>query len=129
MKRMLILAAIFCGSSVAGLLLAGLVVPGVGVGVQGFIVAVVVFTLAQSLLTPLVTKLAAKFSPPLVGGVGLISTALALLVATSFSGGLVINGVGAWVLATLVVWVVTALGSWLLPLWLLKKGVKKARQN
>ncbi|MFT4108558.1 hypothetical protein [Propionicimonas sp.] len=129
MKRLLILAAIFCGSSVVGLLLAGLLVPGVGVGVQGFIVAVVVFTIAQSLLTPIVTKLATKFSPPLVGGVGLISTALALVIASSFSGGLVINGASAWVPATLVVWAVTALGCWLLPLWLLKKGVKKARQR
>nr|WP_300151503.1 phage holin family protein [Propionicimonas sp.] len=127
MSRMLILAAIFCGSSVVGLLVAGLLVPGIGVGVQGFIVAVLVFTVAQSLLTPLVTKLASKFSPPLVGGVGLISTGVALAIASSFAGGLTIDGPLAWTLGTLVVWLVTALGSWLLPLWLLKKTVKAKR--
>jgi hypothetical protein len=124
---MLILAAIFCGSSVVGLLAAGLLVPGIGVGVQGFIVAVLVFTVAQSLLTPLVTKLASKFSPPLVGGVGLISTGVALVIASSFAGGLTIQGPLAWTLGTLVVWLVTALGSWLLPMWLLKKTVRAER--
>jgi hypothetical protein len=124
---MLILAAIFCGSSVVGLLAAGLLVPGIGVGVQGFIVAVLVFTIAQSLLTPLVTKLASKFSPPLVGGVGLISTGVALAIASSFAGGLTIQGPLAWTLGTLVVWLVTALGSWLLPMWLLKKTVRAKR--
>ncbi len=127
MSRMLILAAIFCGSSVVGLLAAGLLVPGIGVGVQGFIVAVLVFTIAQSLLTPLVTKLASKFSPPLVGGVGLISTGVALAIASSFAGGLTIQGPLAWTLGTLVVWLVTALGSWLLPMWLLKKTVRAKR--
>lgn len=127
MRKILILAAIFFGSSVVGLLLAGLLVPGIGVGIGGFIVAVGVFTLAQSLLTPLTTKLAAKFSPPLVGGVGLLSTGLALAIASSFEGGITLQGPTAWVLGTLVVWLVTALGSWLLPLWLLKKTVKKVR--
>ena len=127
MRKILILAAIFFGSSVVGLLLAGLLVPGIGVGIGGFIVAVAVFTLAQSLLTPLTTKLAAKFSPPLVGGVGLLSTGLALAIASSFEGGITLQGPTDWVLGTLVVWLVTALGSWLLPLWLLKKTVKKVR--
>ena len=99
MRKILILAAIFFGSSVVGLLLAGLLVPGIGVGIGGFIVAVAVFTLAQSLLTPLTTRLAAKFSPPLVGGVGLLSTGLALAIASSFEGGITLQGPTAWVLA------------------------------
>jgi hypothetical protein len=126
---MLILVAIFFGSSILGLLVAGLLVPGVGVSLQGFLVAVGVFTIAQSLLTPLVTKLAHKFSPPLVGGVGLLSTGVALGIASSFPGGLSVQTPAAWVLATLVVWLVTALGSWLLPLWLLKKTVKNVRSR
>lgn len=129
MRRMLILAAIFCGSSVVGLLAASLFVPGVGIShFGGFVVAVVLFTVLQSLLTPLVTRLARKFSPPLVGGAGLITTGLALWIASSFSGGLSLPTVPDWALATLVVWLVTALGSWLLPLWLLKKTVKNARR-
>lgn len=127
MRRLLILAAIFCGSSVVGLLVAGWLVPGLAIGIGGLVVAVVVFTLAQSLLTPLVTRLAAKFSPPLVGGAGLISTGIALAIAHSFEGGIMFEGPMAWVLGTLVVWLITALGAWLLPLWLLKKTVRTAR--
>ena len=124
---MLILGAIFFGSSILALVVAAMVVPGVGMGLPGLLVAVVVFTLVQSLLAPVVTKLAQKFSPPLVGGVGLISTGLALLIASSFEGGITIATPVAWVLATLAVWLITALGSWLLPLWLLKKKVSNRR--
>lgn len=127
MRRMLILGAIFLGSAAVGLVAAGLLVPGVSVGVAGFLVAAAVFTLLQSLLTPVVTKLANKFSPPLVGGVGLISTGLALLIASSFAGGITIATPVAWVLATLLLWLITALGGWLLPMWLLKKKVAARR--
>jgi hypothetical protein len=127
MRKLLILAAIFFGSAVVGLLVAGLFVPGMGVSLSGFVVAVGVFTLAQSLLTPLVTRIAQRFSPPLVGGVGVLSSGVALWIASSMQGGITLQTPMAWILATLVVWLVTALGSWLLPLWLLKKTVRKVR--
>ena len=129
MRKLLILAAIFFGSAVVGLLVAGLLVPGMTVGMSGFIVAVVVFTVAQSVLTPLVTSVARRFSPPLVGGVGVLSTGLALWIASSLEGGIAFASSTGWLLATLIVWLVTALGSWLLPLWLLKKTVRKVRAN
>ena len=97
MRKLLILAAIFFGSAVVGLLLAGLVVPGMGVGPSGFIVAVVVFTLAQSLLTPLVTRIARRFSPPLVGGVGVLSSGVALAIASSMQGGITLQSPTAWI--------------------------------
>jgi hypothetical protein len=127
MRKLLILAAIFFGSAVVGLLLAGLLVPGMGVGLTGFIVAVVVFTVAQSILTPLVTGIARRFSPPLVGGVGVLSTGVSLWIASSMQGGITFSSSTGWLLATLVVWLVTALGSWLLPMWLLKKTVRKVK--
>lgn len=123
MRRMLILTAIFFGSAIVGLLVASWLVSDMRVGIGGFVVAVVAFTLAQSLLTPLITRLAAKFSPPLVGGVGLISTGLALWLSSLFDGGIHFVTAAGWIAATLVVWLVTALGGWLLPLWLLKKKV------
>jgi hypothetical protein len=39
----------------------------------------------------------------------LVSTALALLVTDWISGGLSIDGIGTWLLAALLVWVVTAI--------------------
>ena len=126
MIRMLIRGGIFFGLAVVGLLLAGLV-PGVRLQLGGFLVAVLVFTLAQSLITPLAMRLSRQAGQALIGGMGLISTGLALVVASLFEGGITFEGAGAWLGATLVVWLVTAIGGWLLPLWLLKDKVSQAK--
>ncbi|MFK4790340.1 hypothetical protein [Microbacterium sp. ZW T5_56] len=120
MVRFLIRAGIFLGTAAIALLLIALLVPGAKLSVAGFIVAVVVFAVAQSLLAPLADKLTREHAPALIGGVGLVSTFVALLIASLFPGGLVITGIGSWVLATVIGWVVTALGSWLLPKVFLK---------
>jgi len=46
---------------------------------------------------------------------------LALLLAHWIGDGLQLDGLLTWVLATLIVWLVTALGTWLLPLVLLRR--------
>lgn len=120
MVRFLIRAGIFLGTAALALLLIALLVPGAKLSVAGFIVAVVVFAVAQSLLAPLADKLTREHAPALIGGVGLVSTFVALLIASLFPGGLVITGIGSWVLATVIGWVVTALGAWLLPKVFLK---------
>lgn len=95
------------------LLVAAWVIPGFTLRPAGFFIAVGVFTLAQAVLGPFVFNLARKYASALLGGVGLVSTFLALWVATLFSGGVEIAGV-AWVLAPLVVWIITALGGWII---------------
>lgn len=127
MIRFLIRAAIFLVTAAVGLLVAGWLVPGVRLEWGGFLVAAIVFAIAQSILSPFVFNIARKYASALLGGIGLVSTFLALLVASLFPGGIHIDGVTAWVLATLVVWIVTALGGWLLPILFLKKRVVTAR--
>jgi hypothetical protein len=123
MKRALILAGIFCGSSALGLLLAALILSdrGFHLALAGFLVTVAVFMVAQGFFDWLLTRIWKKSASPLLGGVGLISTALALVVASLIPGGVTVADPVAWVLASLVVWLVSALGIWLLPIWLLKK--------
>ena len=129
MIRMLIRGGIFFGTAVVGLLLAALV-PGVQLRLGGFLVAVLVFTVAQSLITPVAMRLGRKTEQALIGGLGLISTGLALIVASLFEGGIsFVGGFLPWLGATLVVWLVTALGGWLLPIWLLKDKVSQARSR
>lgn len=123
MTRMLIRAVIFLGTAALGLLVAAAGVPGVRLSVSGFLIAVAVFALAQSILAPFIFNVARKYAPAMLGGIGLVSTFVALLIATWFPEGLRISGVSSWISATLVVWIVTALGAWLLPLVLLKKRV------
>ena len=127
MVRFLIRAAIFLGTAALGLLIAWWLLPGFDIDWAGFLVAMVVFAIAQSLLSPLITKLATRHAPEVLGGVGLVSTFLALLLATVIANGLRIDGLLTWVLATLIVWLVTALGTWLLSVALLKRRVRARR--
>lgn len=94
----------------------------------GFLVAVAVFTAAQAILAPFVFNLARKYASAVLGGIGLVSTFLALWVATLFSGGVVVHGLG-WVLAPLLLWIVTALGSWIVVGVVLKRYLEKREKQ
>lgn len=107
--------AIFFGSSAIGILVAALTVPRFHLTFLGFIAAVIVFTVAQAIISPLLSFFVEKYASTLTGMVGLISTFLSLWIATLFAGGLRIEGVLAWVLSTLVVWIVTLFATILLP--------------
>jgi hypothetical protein len=118
--RFLLRVAIFLGSSAIGLLVAGWLVPGVSLSVLGFITAVVVFTVAQGILSPFFLKMASRYASAFLGGIGLVSTFAALLLASLFSNGLSIRGIGSWIAATVLVWLVTALATVVLPVLVLK---------
>ena len=120
---MLLRLAVFLGSSAIGLLIAAWLIKGVSVSVYGFIVAVVVFSVAQAMLSPFIAKMAKRYASAFLGGIGLVSTLVALLLASLFSNGLRISGLGAWIGATVVVWLVSALATMLLPMLLIKKKV------
>jgi superfamily IV 4 TMS phage holin len=121
MVRLLLRAAVFLGSSAIGLLVAAWLVPGVSVSVVGFITAVVIFTIAQAILSPFIFKMASRYASAFLGGIGLVSTLVALILAAVLSHGLSIRGIGSWLAATLVVWLVTALATLLLPLLIVRK--------
>lgn len=127
MVRFMIRAAIFLGTAALGLLICWWLLPEFHINWAGFVVATLIFAIAQSILSPITAKLAARHAPAILGGVGLFSTFLALLLATVIANGLRIDGLLTWVLATLIVWLVTALGAWLLPLIFLKRRVGERR--
>jgi hypothetical protein len=119
--RFLLRVAVFLGSSAIGLLVAAWLVPGVSLSTWGFITAVVIFTVAQAILSPFFLKMASRYASAFIGGIGLVSTLAALLLASVFTHGLSIRGIGSWVAATVVVWLVTALATLLLPMLVLKQ--------
>ena len=121
MIRFLIRLAIYIATVTLALLVASWILPGFELSLSGFIVAVAVFALAQSVLTPFIINMARKYAPAVLGGIGLVSTFVALLLASFFTGGLSISGIDTWVLASLIVWLITAPGGWLLPLWLIRE--------
>ena len=108
MRQILLRAVVLLGSWAIGLLVAAWVVPGVSLSLSGFIVAVVVFSVAQAILSLLILKL-------LLGGTGLALTIVALSLASVLTHGLTIRGIASWLAATLVVWLVTTVGAISLP--------------
>lgn len=123
MIRFLLRIAIFLGSSAIGLLVAAWLVPGVSVSAWGFITAVVIFAVAQSILSPFFLKMASRYASAFLGGIGLVSTLVALVLASALTQGLSIRGIGSWIAATVVVWLVTAVATVVLPALFLKKKV------
>lgn len=107
------------------LVVINLTLPGVDVSVNGFLVAIAVFTIAHALLGPFVLNLAQRYAAPLAGGVGLVATLLALWVATLFPGGITIQGVQSWVFAPIIVWFITALGGWIFMAFVIDKWLKR----
>jgi hypothetical protein len=85
--RFLLRTAIFLGSSAIGLLVAAWLIPGVSVSVSGFITALVIFTVAQAILSPFFLKMASRYASAFLGGIGLVSTLAALILASVFTKG------------------------------------------
>lgn len=128
MIRLLIRILIYFGSAAVGILAASLLLEDVHLETTGFLAVVIVYAVVQSVMTPFVTKMAAKNATALLGGTGLLAALLALVVAVALGDALSISGgVGVWLAATVIVWLVTALATLLLPLGLVMLGVDAAR--
>lgn len=129
MIRFLINSIVFLGSAAIGLLVAASVLSGVHIDAVAFVLVVVLFAVLQALLSPFLSNVAQRSAPALVGGVGLITTFIALVITAAVSDGLSIDGAGTWLWATLIVWIVTMLATLLLPVILVKTGVDKRREK
>lgn len=131
MIAFLIRALIFLVSAALGLIAADLILPGFTIDWAdwwGFILAIVIFAVIQSVLSPWVLSITRRHAPAMLGGIGIIATFVALLVVVLIpSAGLTITEPLAWILAPVIVWLVTALATWLLPPLFLKEKVAERR--
>ncbi len=66
-------------------------------------------------------KMASRYASTFLGGIGLVSTLAALILASLFSSGISIRGIGSWIAVTVLVRLVT-LATLVLPVLVLKKG-------
>ena len=114
-----------------GLLIAYLILrPDMQITVAGFVIVVVIFSVARFILAPLMMKLSMRYARMLVGGISLVVIFVSLLVTTLLSrGDLVITGVSTWILATLIVWVFGVIAMLLLPMVIFKKTLAAARND
>ena len=115
MRQILPRAVVLLGSWAIGLLLAAWVVPGVSLSVSGFVIAVVVFWVAQAILSLLILRLPHEYASLLLGGTGLALTIVALILASALTHGLTVGGMASWLATTVVVWLVTTIGAITLP--------------
>lgn len=131
MITFLLRALIFLVSAFLGLVAADLLLPGFYLHWNdwwGILLAVVIFSVLQSVLAPWLFTITRRHANALLGGVGLLSTFVALLIAVVIpAAGIGIDGPVAWIIGTLVVWLVTALATILLTPLLIKKRVSDSR--
>ncbi|HET8928557.1 MAG TPA: hypothetical protein VFN24_12130 [Microbacterium sp.] len=131
MFRFIIRALIWLVSAFLGLVVANLLLPGFHLhwdSAWGIVLAVVIFAVLQSVLAPWLLNVSRKHARALIGGIGLVSTFVALLIAVIIpAAGIGIDGPVAWIVGTLIVWLVTALATWLLPGLFLKRQVQERR--
>lgn len=127
MVRFLVNIAIFVGSAALGLWITSLILEDFKISGLGIIVCVLIFAALQSILSPLIFKLTRKYANAFTGGVGLVSTFIALLVTSMVSTNLSIDGTATWLASTLLVWLITAVATWVLPMIFLRNQVQKRK--
>jgi hypothetical protein len=127
----LIRALTFIVSAALGLILAEVLLEGFHIHWSnwwGFALAVLIFALIQSVLAPLASRLTRRHAPALLGGVGIISTFISIVVVVLIPGaGIGISQPLAWIVAPLLVWIVTALATWLVPPMFIKERAQDRR--
>lgn len=129
MIRFVISTAAYLVANAVGLLIATLVLPEFTIDPLAFIFAVVLFSIVQTVLGPLITKLSFKNFPQLMGGIALVTIFVGLFITDLVMDGMVIGGIANWLAATLVVWLGSLIASILLPIYVFKQLVDKRDSN
>jgi hypothetical protein len=114
MRRTVISLAILLAANAIGLIIAAVVLDKVELDWTAFIFALIIFTIVEAIALPGIRKVAESKAPAISSGVALIATYVALLITDILSDGLDIEGVGTWILATLIVWVCTMVATLIL---------------
>jgi uncharacterized membrane protein YvlD (DUF360 family) len=129
MIRFLIRVAIYLVAAAIGLVVASLVLSGLSVSFSSFFEIVLIFAVVQALLTQVFSRVTERSAPALAAGVGLFSALLSLIVTALISDGLTVDGLGTWIGAAVIIWLVSMVAAFLLPIILVKMGVEHARER
>ena len=129
MIRLLISALIRLLANALGLIVAASVLDGMRVNAFSFIFAVVIFTLVELLLEPLLREVSSRKLPALRGSLSLVVTFLGLVITDLVSSGFSIHGLSTWLFATVLVWICALVAGIILPLILVKRAVKEHREH
>ena len=127
MIRLVVRTAVLLAANAVGLLIAASLLDGMELDFGGFILSLVIFTVAVALLQPffLSTFRRQGASSTALGGVALVATLVSLIVTDLISDGLSIDGVGTWLAASVLVWAAALLAAFILPFLGLKKYLEE----
>ncbi len=127
MIRLLAMLVLNLLANAVGLFIASLLLSGFSIDGLSFVIAVCIFTAAEVIADPLITKIAITNVPALRGGVALVTTFVGLLITTLISDGITVTGLSTWILASLIVWLFALIATLVLPLIIFKKTLQKAK--
>jgi len=127
MIRLVVRTLILLVANAVGLLVANAVLDGMDLDFSGFLIALVIFTVAVAVMTPFLASVLRRnqSASAALGGVALIGTLVALIITDLVSDGLSIDGVGTWIAATVIVWLASLLAAFILPFLGLKKYLEE----
>jgi hypothetical protein len=125
--RFLISILAYLAANAVGLLIAVLILPGFTIDPLAFVVAVAIFSLVQTILGPLITKISIRSFPQLMGGIALVTIFIGLFITEILMSGMTIGGISNWLAATLLVWLGSLIASILLPIYVFKQLAEGAK--
>ena len=127
MIRLLVSAVIYLVANAIALLIANAVLDDVTIDGGAFVLAVVIFTVVEVVIQPLITQIGVRHSRAILGSSALIATFVGLVVTTLVSDGLSISGAMTWLLATVIVWAGALVAGLILPALFVKKAAADRR--
>ena len=125
MIRLLIRTGIALLGAAIGFIVAAALLDGMKLNGAAFVIAVVIFTVLTAVLEPLIEKIGDEHLSIISAASSLITTFLALLITELVSDGLSIDGLDTWLFATIIVWLCTALATFILA----RMFIKNVREN
>ena len=129
MMRFLANTVISLIADAVALIVAALTLENLNLDGVGFVIAIAIFAGCEMLITPLVRQVAIKQAPAILGSTALVATLISLILTNVLSNGLRISGISTWVLATMIVWIVSLTVKLLLPLVMFKKVLAQRNAN
>lgn len=130
MIRFLLRLVVWFLAALIGLVAADILLPGFAIhGVTGYITVPLIFAVVQSVLTPFLDSYTRRRASMFSGGIGIVSAAIALGLTNLIAGALVIDGIGAWLAAALIVWLFGAIAAFVLPFLIIKDRVEDRRNG
>ena len=121
MTKFLLSTAAYLIANAVGLLVAVLILPGFRIDLSAFVVAVLIFSVLQTVAGPLLTRLSMKQFPELIGGIALVTVLFGLIVTNLLMSRMEIGGISNLLAATVLVWIGSLIAGILIPIYVFKQ--------